>query len=129
MATPTITLTSGAATVGSGKITLTGLDYAGRNVSKVIVTIFSGTTTTKLAEISFVPGTTFPIGSGVGSDVLSFANSGVFTTSGLTMFADLSDAPASNNASVVYEYKYYLASKEVVAVLPDKQSITGLAVA
>ena len=44
------------------------------------------------------------------------------------MSADLANAPASGNtATVVYEYKYFLASKEVVAVLPDKQSITGLA--
>jgi hypothetical protein len=129
LATPTITLTSGAASVGSGKITLTALDYAGRNVSKVTVTIFSGTTTTKLAEISFVPGTTFPISSGVGADVLSFGNSGLNITPGLTMKADLANAPATGNtATIVYEYKYYLASKEVVAVLPDKQSLASLPV-
>jgi hypothetical protein len=65
LATPSIVLwSSGAAIDGSGSIALTGLDYEGRNVSKVTVTIFSGTTTTELAVISFVPGTAFPIGSG-----------------------------------------------------------------
>jgi len=130
LATPSIVLwSSGAAIDESVSIALTGLDYEGRNVSRVTVTIFSGTTTTELAVISFVPGTTFPIGSGVGADVLSFGNSGLNITSELTMKADLADAPATGNtATIVYEYKYYLASKEVVAVLPDKQSLASLPV-
>jgi hypothetical protein len=130
LATPSIVLwSSGAAIDGSGLIALTGLDYEGRNVSRVTVTIFSGTTTTELAVISFVPGTTFPIGSGVGADVLSFGNSGLNITSGLTMKADLANAPATGNtATIVYKYKYYLASKEVVAVLPNKQSLASLPV-
>jgi hypothetical protein len=130
LATPSIVLwSSGAAIDGSGSIALTGLDCEGRNVSRVTVTIFSATTTTELAVISLVPGTTFPIGSGVGADVLSFGNSGLNITSELTMKADLANAPATGNtATIVYEYKYYIASKEVVAVLPDKQSLASLPV-
>jgi hypothetical protein len=125
--TASIALTSGAG-AGSGLVTLSGLDYAGRNVSKVTITIFSGATTTKLATVSFVPGSTLPIGSGVLTNVVTFSNVNGSATSGLiTYTADFSAVP-STTIEVVYEYKYYVASKEVVALVPLKQEFTLVAI-
>jgi hypothetical protein len=125
IATPSITLSSG---IGSGVVTLSGLDYAGRNVTKVTITVFSGVTTTKLATVSFVPGTTLPIGSGVLANVVTFSNDSGSVTSGLITYgADFSVAP-STTVEVVYEYKYYAASKEVVALVPLKQQFLTVAV-
>jgi hypothetical protein len=121
-ASPTIDLASGVATT-SGSVTVNGLDYAGRNVTKVTITIFSGLSTTKLATISFVPGTTLPIGSGVSEAVVFTNETGSLTSGLITYGGDFSTSP-STKVVVVYDYKYYVASEEVVALVPLKQEFT-----
>jgi hypothetical protein len=125
IAAPSITLDNGTA---SGVVTVSGLDYAGRNVTKVTITIFSGATTTKLATVSFVPGSTLPIGSGLLTDVVEFSNENGSATSGLITYNSAFSVSTSATVEVVYDYKYYVASEEIVALVPLKQEFTSVAI-